>query len=338
VTDDGPDPVTLRPIVKWALVDGLTRNVIDTEGHADGNSVSSEQITKLALYLREWPKGVNGVCVILNGQCDRFSQGIKDIFQWAYDTFAVKEVLDHICIVFTHWYDWIPPPNREKKCMAYRARVQQFLGQISGVATVPVIPMFFVDSLSDTSAETRENVVQFHSWLVSRRPLSTVDVHEAPLRDEIEDEKVMKRFKCHLFTGPPDDESRVTIYEDLVRQRITPHNGDPVRFDEWKVLRTYEEPAGRRTTTRHSVTHEIEDKIVEHHRAHTFVKKLTFSGRPHTHFQIMRKKWVEQWSVTTDFDGTMTETEPERIGDVIEWMAESGRERGWTEGYHRVLS
>jgi hypothetical protein len=39
-------------------------------------------------------------------------------------------------------------------------------------------------------------VMQFHGCLVSRRPLSTADVHVAPLRDKTEDEKEMKVFKC----------------------------------------------------------------------------------------------------------------------------------------------
>jgi hypothetical protein len=89
MANESPDPVTLTPSVQSAVGDGLTRNVIDTEGHADGNSMSSEQIQTLALFLRKWSKGVNGVCVILNGQSDRFSQGIKDTLQWACSTFAV---------------------------------------------------------------------------------------------------------------------------------------------------------------------------------------------------------------------------------------------------------
>jgi hypothetical protein len=177
--------------------------------------------------------------------------------------------------------------------------------------------------------------MQFHGWLVSRLPLSTADVHEAPLRDKIEDEKEMKMLKCHRSTGPPNDESRVAIDEDRVRQKVTPRNGGPVRFGNCQVLRTYEEPTGRRTVKLHSVTHEIEDKIVERQHAHSV---FGFSSHRNTHYDIVRKKWLEQWTVTTDIDGKVTETKPERVGNVTEWKVDSGRERGWTEGHHRVLS
>jgi hypothetical protein len=88
---DSPFPVTLAPKAESKVIAGLSHYVIDTEGHADGNSVSSEQIQKLALFLREWQFGVNAVCIVLNGQHDRFSQGIKDTLRWAYNTFVTKK-------------------------------------------------------------------------------------------------------------------------------------------------------------------------------------------------------------------------------------------------------
>jgi hypothetical protein len=131
--NDSAFPVTLQPKTQSAIVNGMTRYVIDTEGHADGNSISSEQIQKLSIFLKSWQKGVNGVCVILNGQYDRFSQGIKDTLQWAYNTFGTKDVLSHICIIFTRCYDGISYPNRERKQNEYRQVVQQFLSQVSGI-------------------------------------------------------------------------------------------------------------------------------------------------------------------------------------------------------------
>jgi hypothetical protein len=113
--NDSPFPVTLEPKTQSAVINGMTRHVIDTEGHADGNSISSQQIQKLSLFLKDWRQGVNGVCAILNGQNDRFSQGIKDTLRWAYNTFGTKDVLSHICIIFTRCYDGIPYPNRQRK-------------------------------------------------------------------------------------------------------------------------------------------------------------------------------------------------------------------------------
>jgi hypothetical protein len=48
-----PCPVTLAPETGSTIVDGVTRYAIDTEGHADGNSISSEQIQNLALLFKQ---------------------------------------------------------------------------------------------------------------------------------------------------------------------------------------------------------------------------------------------------------------------------------------------
>jgi hypothetical protein len=314
-------------------VGGLTRYVIDTEGHADGNSISSEQIQRLALFLREWQLGVNAVCVMLNGQNDRFSQGIKDTLRWAYNTFGTPEVLKHICIVFTCCYDGVKRPNRERKRTEYRDCVEKFLHEVSG-APVPAIPIFFVDSLDVNSTETEQNMTQFHGWVASRHPLSTSDVRAVDLRDSIEVETETREFASYRFEGPPENQHRWAIYEDRERQKVTPHNGDPVRYGEWNVTRTWEEPAGHQRIVRESVTHEVEVKSVEHHSGHSF---SGFSSRAHTHYTIKRKSWEEQRTVTTDFDGNVTATPLTVVGQVAWRTIASDRERGWTDGYERTI-
>jgi hypothetical protein len=331
--NDSPDPVTLAPKMESTTENGLTRYVIDTEGHADGNSISSEQIQKLALFLKEWKFGVNAICIILNGQCDRFSQGIKDTLRWTYNTFGTPDVLSHICIIFTCCYDIIKRPNRERKTTEYRKHVQDFLHDVSGV-TVPIIPIFFVDSLDDKSKQTIENMTQFHGWVVSRQPLPTNNVRAVDLRDAIDVEIVTRAFAEYRYAGPPEDQYRWAVYEDKERQKVIPYNGDPVRYGEWKVNRRWEEPAGHQTIVTESIPHEIEVKTVEHHSGHSMAG---FSKRRHTHYSIKRKSWEEQRTVTTDFDGNVTETQPVVVGRVAERTITSSRERGWSDPYERVI-
>jgi hypothetical protein len=333
--NDGPNPVTLQPKVQSTQTDGLTRYVIDTEGHADGNSISSEQIQKLALLLKQWDKGVNGICIVLNGQSDRFSQGVKDALRWAYNTFGTPDVLSHICIAFTRCYDAVPYPNRQRKQVEYMGCVQRFLGEVAGTTNVPTIPVFFVDSLNLESAETERNMTQFHGWLVGRQPLSTQNVKAVSIRDKIEEENRTRVFKSYRYSGPSNDEYRYAVYEDQKRERFTPYNGDPVRFSEWVVTRTWEESAGHKTIKTSSRQKVGEEKEVEHHGGHSMAG---FSRHDHTHYTIYRTQWTEEWTVTTDFDGSVTETQPREVGGRSRTQIRSDRERGFTSGYQRVIS
>jgi hypothetical protein len=243
--------------------------------------------------------------------------------------------LNHICIVFTCCYDGIARPNRSRKETEYRKCVQDFLREVSGVATIPSIPIFFVDSLDQESVETKENMIQFHGWVVSRQPLPTANVRAVELRDKIEVEERTRVFVGYQYSGPPEDQYRYAIYEDRERQKVTPHNGDPVRYSEWKVNRQWEESAGHQRIVTESIPHEVEVKEVDHHDGHSW---SGFSSRAHTHYSIKRKSWAEQRTVTTSFDGTVTRGRPVQVGQVSWRTIASDRERGWSDPYERVIT
>jgi hypothetical protein len=330
---DSPNPVTLEPKSQPAVIDNLTRHVIDTEGYADGNSISSEQIQKLAAFLKTWKHGVNAICIVLNGQHDRFSQGTKDILRWIYNTFATPEVLDHICIVFTRCYDGISQPNRQLKRTEYMAHVQEFFKQVSGVKSVPEIPVFFVDSLNTGSADTQANMVQFHGWVVSRTALPTNKVRVVELRDQIEEQVQKRVFVNHVFEGPAKDMHRFAVYQDRKRQKVTPHNGDPVRYSEWTVIKSWKEAAGHQTIKEIRIPHEDEVKYVWHHGSHSM---LGFSSHDHTHYDVNKVTWDEIWTETTGFDGLVIKTQPQRCNErsTLKWKGEEG---GWTNGYTKRI-
>jgi hypothetical protein len=205
---------------------------------------------------------------------------------------------------------------------------------VPGGATVPSIPIFFVDSLNHESAETERNLTQFHGWVLSREPLPTENIRAVELRDEIETETDTKVFVHYRYSGPPEDQRRYAVYEDRERQRVTPHNGDPVRYGEWTVTRHWEEDAGHQTIRTESIQHEIEVKEVDHHCAHSM---FGFSSSDHTHYSIKRKTWEEQRTITTHFDGSTTATQPVKVGYDRWTTIASGREGGFTRPYERTI-
>jgi GTPase SAR1 family protein len=333
-TSDSAYPVTLEPKCQSAVIDGSTRHVIDTEGYASGNRISSDQIQKLARFLRSWKYGTNAICVILNGQSDRFSQGVQDTLQWAYNTFATHEVLEHICIVFTRCYHGIKQPNRERKRTEYLKCIQDFLKKISGARAVPLIPIFFVDSLDPEDEETQQNMVQFHGWVSGRTPLSTNNVKVANIGHQIKEETKNKIFVEYVIRGPPADQYRFAVYQDKKRNIILPNNGDKESYTEWKVVKTWEEPAGHQTIKTIRIPHVNEVKEVEHHKKHSLGG---LSSGPHTHYTIKRVMWDEEYTETTDFSGKVTKTPSRRI-EKDSVVTCKDRERGYTEGYNRSIS
>lgn len=169
---ESPDPVTLEAVAKSKEFTDIIKWVIDTEGLNDGNSINSIQIKNLALLLKNYKRGVNVISIVLNRRHPRFSQGVKDIIQFTYNAFATKELMSHICIVFTNC-DNPRFPNRQLKKTEFMDKVRKYLSEISGISIdkVPVIPCFFVDCYSDgQNQETNDNMDQFNSWSLLKEP------------------------------------------------------------------------------------------------------------------------------------------------------------------------
>jgi hypothetical protein len=78
-----------------------------------------------------------------------------------------------------------------------------------------------------------------------------------------------------------------------------------------------------------------EGKLTEHHSGHSL---FGASSNSHTHYTLWRKWWTEQWTVTTDFDGKVTQTTPKMVGGVGLADCGSGMEGGWTPAYSRMIS
>jgi hypothetical protein len=146
------------------------------------------------------------------------------------------------------------------------------------------------------------------------------------LHDRIEDETETHVFVSYEIEG----DRRFGKYIDRQRQKITPYNGDAVRYSKWETTRAYREPAGQRSHETQSRTKTQEVRKVEHHNGHS---TDGFGRKAHTHWTIVRRQWTEESDVITDFDGKQTVTPWRQTGSASEREISSGREHGWTDGW-----
>lgn len=236
--DDSEKPVTKDVVIKSRTIDGCTRWVIDTEGLNDGQSISSIQIQNLAKILKAYERGINAIAIIINGQNDRFSQGVKDIVKFAYYAFGTKETLKHICVVFTKCYTKTNP-KRDRKQKNYMNAVKNYLSEISGtpLEDVPEIPVFFVDCYPEgENSDSLANLNLFHGFAVNRSPIETKQFKEASYREDHEEEVRTGVSKGFEERG----DTTYELFEDLKRIKIIPNNKDPVRYTDWECIKSYE--------------------------------------------------------------------------------------------------
>lgn len=314
--NDNEEPVTTETVCKSTRVNGCQRYVIDTVGFNNGQSINSVQIQNITKLMRSYKHGINVIAIILNGQYDRFSQGVKNIIQFAYNIFGTKEAMNNMCIVFTKCYS-MTNPKRETKQIKYRNAFIKYLSEISGtpLGEAPKIPIFFVDCKSEhENIDSKQQLNLFHAFACVCDPLST---------------KISRGIQTI-------DDVSYELFEDQKRTEIVPNNKDHTRCTEktcvgncnWNVNKETIDGNGNanfsfknrsdgniiiKTTSFEPIKLEIivetkietrkrvfERKEVCHHSAHSLFGK---SSSNHTHYIIYLITQTIQRTVKTDFDG-----------------------------------
>ena len=236
---DSINPVTLEAIPRSNRIGDCIRTVIDTEGLNDGQSINAVQIQNLAHTVKNYEDKIHAIVVVLNGQYDRFSQGVKDIIKFAYNSFGTKDALNNICVVFTKCYD-TRRPDRQTKNRDYKQAVRSYLSEVSGapIEEVPEVPIFFVDCYPDEdNTDSQENLTQFHGWVCSRNPLDPIHFREANYREDYVEETRTRVSKGFVTRG----DTTYELFEDQKRTKIIPNNKDPARYTDWICTRSFEE-------------------------------------------------------------------------------------------------
>jgi len=172
---DSPDAVTQLTQIKHNMIDGLKRCGIDTQGINDTQGLDSVHVQQMVQFLRSYPHGVNGICLVINVQHDRFDEGTKKLVRLMHNFFNNNDFWNHVAIVFTKCYRQVPV-NKNVKRNEYRAKVTQLVNECTNGLS-PLLPVYFVDS-SDyaNDPDTRGEMASLNAWLVGLPPLSTQHV------------------------------------------------------------------------------------------------------------------------------------------------------------------
>ena len=285
---DSPDPVTKSPCIKSAYVNGSNINFIDTEGLNDGESINSIQTIRLNELLKNNEKGVNALAIVINGQNDRFSQPVKDLLKYVYNTFGDPNFLKNIAIVFTRWFNFMDPSDTEQKKNKYRNEIQNYLRLISG-AIVPIIPVYFVDCYDPLSNITKWNSQQLLSWAKGNTAISTLECKRAHYREDVTIDT-----ETRVRNGTRRSGNRTyECFVDRQRKKYSPNNGDPVRYGNWEITRSYEEPISE-------TFNESETRISQGYVYRGDSRYEKFIDRSRTNTRDLRTKRVSYGTWRTD--------------------------------------
>lgn len=143
---DNPDSCTKITSVESNIINNQTRKAIDTPGIKDTDNTDQENVRQLVQFLLNYRDGINVVALVLNGQNDRFNRDTEKFIKIAHQLFNHGDFFEHLCIIFTKWYNVMSPEQKRIKQEEYKKRVIESITRYTEQNINIELPMFFVDS------------------------------------------------------------------------------------------------------------------------------------------------------------------------------------------------
>jgi hypothetical protein len=241
-----PDAVTFVTSSQERIIDGVVRCCIDTQGMDDTQGIDSKHIQQMVQFMKSWPKGVNAIAIVINGQAPRFDAGTQKLIKIINTFFNNPQFWDHVCLVFTKNFK-ANPVDRNIVEQEYKKRVQDLVVECTGdPSRRPQLPVFLVDSRqfnNPNDQSTQNDLAALHGFVVGKNPLPTQNVQTPNvnyLRVEPET-RTKKLVNARTETFGNGGKRMIMTYEDQKREKMIGFDGKTITYSEWESTKEWDE-------------------------------------------------------------------------------------------------
>ena len=252
---DSPDSCTKITSVDSNIINNQTRKAIDTPGIKDTDNTDQENVKQLVQFLLNYSEGINVVALVLNGQNDRFNRDTEKFIKIAHQMFNHADFFEHLCIIFTKWYNVMTPEQKRIKQEEYKKRVIESITRYTEQKINIELPMFFVDSPNyQTDQNTKDELERFNTFVTSKNALKTTQVEVPNIFYEkvIAEKRINYRYKENLIYE--NGMKRIEYFADQSRNKLVDFDGN-VSYSDWKNDKQWEIVKNKKI--------EVENKIGE---------------------------------------------------------------------------
>ena len=271
--------MTNETTLKSVIINNCEINVIDTQGFYDSNGNEKDNLEQMVSFLQQYQKGINLIVITLNSNNIRLSEGIKIIFQKIYQMFGTKKLVDHICFVYTFFYQAIFDDADKKRLLKYTQDVRDIFVSITGCLDLIEIPSFFIDSKPKTKDPSSAQQIQL-LLETSFKNLCLPTSSLYPIDPNIK-EKICERRKHQIIEKKEERNGYSVTYSDQKRNKLIFWNGT-IGYDDW-INENYEIIQTRRRKQQRT-------ECVYHSSQSLF----GISSTPHTHYTLFIRFFDEQ--------------------------------------------
>jgi len=226
-------PFSETKITEGKNGDDENRNivVIDTPGYQDTENKDKENLDEMVHYIKSNP-GMQCIVIVINYQQPKLASHIKTMIKILYNIFSFPNFWSHVAIVFTRYYYFLSPKEKDRKQKVEKEFISEILKLIKetcGDHSITSLPTFFVDA--DLNSEDQFSLYEIERLILWANQLDPIDISKIKfthpnIKEVIPEEEVR--------------ESKVTqlniehIKYEYYRRNKEIHYDGTISYTDWK--------------------------------------------------------------------------------------------------------
>lgn len=216
--------------------------MIDTPGLQDSMGADKKHLIQLVDYVKTQTH-LQAVLIIFNFHQPRFAFNIKNMIKLLCNAFPQTDFWNHVGLVFTRFYDSLPPKEKMKKidrAEKFNREINELIRDAGNYSVKDLIcPTFFVDSPSDgeeADFNTEEEVKHLIAWASNLMPLDVAQTRNVD--PNIKEEKV--EYDERIVRQSQKKNIQTTVYQTFKRKKQIHYNNE-ITYSDWEPGKTREE-------------------------------------------------------------------------------------------------
>jgi len=180
--------------------------IIDTPGLQDSKDEDKEHIIQMIDYIKEHPE-LQAILIVFNFHQSKLPSYVSSMIKLLCNIFPGSNIWDHVALVWTKCYFYIPPEEKKKRVninnMRFMPKVMELVKETNGGKPIKDLPTFFIDSdFKRQDPSSIEEAKRLIKWAHSLSPIDITKIKAADpkIKETVEEKEVRekKRVKGNI--------------------------------------------------------------------------------------------------------------------------------------------
>ncbi|EDR26446.1 hypothetical protein, conserved [Entamoeba dispar SAW760] len=212
--------------------------VIDTPNLSDSSKMNEKFLNDMVNSIKN-RKGIQAIIVVINYNDVMLSNDLKTLIEIMCNIFSFYEFWEHVCIVWTKCYCYIPQKeletHKQSKEKSYYPQLMNLIKEMTGDEESIEFPMYYVDSQPFEGKDNTRSENEIEELLKWARGLDRINVEKILRRGGPEYKAIITEEKSRREELGGNETNRVPQVKAMRREIRIGYSGKII-CSEWKEI------------------------------------------------------------------------------------------------------